>query len=289
MADATGSLWGWLISHQTLPNQSADLVGASLDIVVHGTNLVEMELLSGMATSYSNALRKLLFLYFAVPLNAPKGAVDEVVGAIRGVFTATREGLEHEKGKMEIHNNAPGTGPALNGYVERNRLTGTMGPIHLNLEKIMAADLRSGGIYWSGLILHEATHRFVKTTDLIGEVKVRPDTSDGYLAGDRRNTLAKFEEFLKQGNDPPNARQKVVGKKGNYITTTQHLENADSFTWLYLSMLQGRTNGTLSTAIRFSGLHHSMQRCCEKFGQAQRAAINVEELAVDGMVTIDQF
>ena len=285
ITDSKGVSWGSLVSHCDLPNHSAAALGAGLDIAIHGMNLVEAELLAGMSTAYRDGVRKLLYLYFDVPFEASKEQVDETVAKIMAVYKATRGGLEDEKGKAEFRNNEEGRPAVLNGYVIIS-LGGKAGPIHLNFPKIMVHDMRLGGIYWSGLLVHEATHRFVKTTDLADEVKLDNRRVDGYLGGDRLNTLAKFKEHRALG-DAKSARTKVIGPKANYITTAQHLKNADSFTWFYIAMLQGRGDDTLTIAKRFSGIYNDLRTACTAFASVQAQVVSPEELAIDGMVTID--
>jgi hypothetical protein len=287
VSDTKGFQWGWLTSHCELPEQSAKALGAGLDIAVLGSNLAELELLAGMSSAYSAGVRKLLYLYFNVPTAEDKEKVDETVGAVMALLKTTREGLEKEKGELDIRQNEADTSAVLNGYV-RAPLIGARGPIHINFKKVMVQDLRLGGVYWSGLIVHEATHRYAKTGDLVNEVRVNQERTDGYLGGDRVNTLAKFEQYRGGGDSETLARGKAVSPKANHITTAQHLTNADSFTWLFISMLQGRPD-TLSIARRFGGIYADLRAAFGKFAEVQAAAISADELAIPGMVTIDEI
>ena len=285
ISDSKGLKWGWLVSHCDLPDHSAAALGAGLDIAIHGMNLVEAELLAGMSTAHRDGVRKLLYLYFNVPFEASKADVDETVAAIMAVYKTTRTGLEGEKGNAEYHNNADGMSQTLNGYVQIP-LVGAAGPIHLNFPKIMVQDMRLGGIYWSGLLVHEATHRFVQTTDLANEVKVGDKKLDGYLAGDRINTLAKFKQY-RALDDAQTARGKAVCPKANHISTAQHLKNADSFAWFYIAMLQARDEDTLTIAKRFSGIYNDLKTACTAFEAVQRKVVSPAELGIPGMVAID--
>lgn len=123
---------------------------------------------------------------------------------------------------------------------------------------------------------------------MVNEVRVNQDRKDGYLGGDRANTLAKFEQYRAADDSAAVARGKAVAPKANHITTAQHLTNADSFAWLFISMLQGRPD-TLSIARRFGGIYANLRAACRKFAEVQAAAITPRELAVAGMVTIDEI
>src|SRR5690606_28933273 len=114
------------------------------------------------------------------------------------------------------------------------------------------------------------------------------DRKDGYLSGDRSNTLAKFDQYRTAGDSEKVARSKAVCPKANHITTAQHLTNADSFAWLFISMLQARPD-TLSIARRFGGVYGDMRTACGKFAEVQKAVIGADEFAIAGVVTIDEL
>ncbi len=271
IADRNGLKWGMLTSHIALDANAPALLGAALDVSVIGMNLVELELLACASTSYTDAVRTALYMYFGVPLTATKSQADEVALAVKSNFATTRQGLEDAKGETDIRQNEDGTGDSLNGYVRATNLWGGRGPIHINFPRLLRGNLQQGAICWSALVVHEATHKYIATTDLIGKVKVGNVKKDGYLGGDFTNCVAKFDEY-KDGRDNPTARRMVVGEKANVITTEQHLTNADSYGWFFTAMLQG-DEATLTRARRFTAVLADMKKAVAEFEKAQRKAL----------------
>ncbi|RKH65188.1 hypothetical protein [Corallococcus llansteffanensis] len=280
--NSKGEKWGLLKSHMGLPASSPKALGAGLDLAVAGLQLIENQLLIDLGLAFHADVRKALYLYFNIPLQGSKALLESTVGEIINVLRTTRKGLEDEFGKLEIVQNEDGRSPTLNGYVIRNALTGAVGPIHINFPKIMGmqADLGFGGAYWAGLLVHEATHRYAATTDLVGKVRRQgQDNTDGYLSGSiRGNTIAQFTADL-EDRAADAARRRVAGDKIDHITTAQHLTNADSYTWFFIAMLQAYDT-TLPISKKFNGIYRDFQSAAARFVQVQR-----ETLAADAALS----
>ena len=153
----------------------------------------------------------------------------------------------------------------------------------------MGPDLYAGGIYWTRLIVHEATHRYAGTGDLVNEVKLNSkDSTDGYLGGDQNNTVAKFNEYVQTGKTPDDAREKTVCPKISKISIVQHLTNADSYAFFFSSMLQAYRD-KMDLGIKFKGLYGDLSTAAVAFAEAQKKAVHPEMLEVEGVVRVDKF
>lgn len=287
--NAKSKMWGWLETNIELPAGSDKVLGAGLDIAIHGLRLIENQLLSEMVGTRP-VVQNLLYLYFNLPLKSPKKKSDEVVAEIKSKYADTRSGLEGEFGSLTIHQNEKGTSKILSGYVpETGIFRKTRGEIHLNFPKIMKSDLYAGGIYWTRLIVHEATHRYAGTGDLVNEVKLNSkDSTDGYLGGDQNNTVAKFNEYVQTGKTPDDAREKTVCPKISKISIVQHLTNADSYAFFFSSMLQAYRD-KMDLGIKFKGLYGDLSTAAVAFAEAQKKAVHPEMLEVEGVVRVDKF
>jgi hypothetical protein len=67
------------------------VLGAGLDISIYGLELIETQLLAEMVGTLST-VRKLLYLYFNLPIGARKSEADEVVAEVLSVLRTTRTG-----------------------------------------------------------------------------------------------------------------------------------------------------------------------------------------------------
>jgi hypothetical protein len=271
--------WGFLQDHPrvALPKHTPKVVGAMLDFSVSALEAVETELMWNLSSSVTKEVRALLYIYFGLSEAADPEAA---LGTLISVFRQTRTGLDGEKGKMEIIQTDPSLGSDYAGYVERS-FKGEMGPIHLRFQKLTDPSIMFGAPFHANLLVHEATHRYVKTVD--AQVNVPSEGKKlAYLNVFRENVLATFQAAKE---DKAKLRQKIAGKVMSHISHADALNNADSYAWFMTAMLESYKS-TLNTAFKFSRMKKELSAAAEQFAEVQEEVLGKDMFSMSNVFKV---
>ena len=275
--------WGFLEvkDGRNYPQKAELTLGAALDFLIPACEAVEAQLSWEIKSGISKNVAALLYLYFNLPReksNTPHAR--DYVGQIQHVIGQVREGFLAQKGNLLLKaSDKKLVGMNMSGYVRKNILTGNMGHIHLELGKMIPADLSCGAPFFSLLLFHEATHHYCKTIDAI--VKVPGKGKDmAYAKGTKSDILAEFFAA-------PNKklfRDQSVGTLFSHIRPEEALRNADSLSWFLVNMIVSH-NTALARARMLKGIWQDLSKAATAFEKAQRQVLPREMVNIEGFVT----